>query len=313
MNKETHPLISFVIPAYQEQDNLPGTISRIRSQLETVDVAFEFVLIDDGSQDDTWAVIEELFSAAQDITARRFSRNFGKEAAIFAGLELAQGDAVIVMDADLQHPVEVIPDMIQIWRTTNAEVIDAKREQRGREPFWRRIGAWLFYSLLKVFSGYDLMGLTDYKLLDRKVVDAFLELEERSRFFRGMVPWLGYKHVEVTFVTSDRATGESRWSFWKLISLMVTAITSFSTRPLQIITLLGGLFLIFSVFLGGLVIYQISTDQAVEGFATVILLQLIIGSIIMFGLGLIGTYLAKVFEEVKQRPFYVVKDTLPKD
>jgi glycosyltransferase involved in cell wall biosynthesis len=313
VNKKSDPLISFVIPAYQEQSNLPETIARIRSQVDLIDAAYEFVLIDDGSQDSTWAVIEELFNVAQDIKARRFSRNFGKEAAIFAGLEMAHGDAVIVIDADLQHPVEVIPDMIQIWRTTSAEVVDAKRKERGREPFWRRIGAWIFYSLLRIFSGYDLMGLTDYKLLDRKVVDAFLDLEERSRFFRGMVPWLGFKHVEVTFVTSERKTGKSRWSFWKLISLMVTAITSFSTRPLQIITLLGGLFLIFSVFLGGLVIYQISTDQAVEGFATVILLQLIIGSIIMFGLGLIGTYLAKVFEEVKQRPFYVIKDTLKKD
>jgi dolichol-phosphate mannosyltransferase len=307
------PLISFVIPAYREQATLPVAVSKINTQMESIDGNYEFVIVDDGSDDGTWEVIKQLNEDHNNIQALRFSRNFGKEAAIFAGLELSQGEAVILIDADLQHPVEIIPDMIHIWLNTQAEVVDARRAVRGKEPFWKKLGARIFYYLLRLMSGYDLVGLTDYKLLDREVVDAFLQMEERSRFFRGMVPWLGFKHVEVSFVTPDRLDGGSKWSLWKLTSLMVTAITSFSTKPLQIITFMGGVFLIFSFLLVCLVLYQTFTGQAVEGFATVIILQLIIGSILMLGLGLIGTYLAKVYEEVKQRPFYVTKEKLTKE
>lgn len=307
------PLISFVIPAYREQASLPVAVSKIDAQMDSIDGKYEFVIVDDGSDDGTWEAIKQLNEEYNNIQALRFSRNFGKEAAIFAGLELAQGEAVILIDADLQHPVEIIPDMIHIWQNTQAEVVDARRAERGKEPFWKKLGARIFYYLLRFMSGYDLVGLSDYKLLDRKVVDAFLQMEERSRFFRGMVPWLGFNHVEISFVTPDRLDGGTKWSLWKLTSLMVTAITSFSTKPLQIITVMGGLFLIFSFLLVCLVLYQIFTGQAVEGFATVIILQLIIGSIIMLGLGLIGTYLAKVYEEVKQRPFYITKEKVSKE
>jgi glycosyltransferase involved in cell wall biosynthesis len=313
MSEQNNPLISYVIPAYCEEATLANTLTKVALQMEQVKGEYEFVVVDDGSDDNTWQVLEELSGDMPNLNALRFSRNFGKEAAIYAGLQAARGDAVIVIDADLQHPVEIIPDMIQIWQQTRAGVVDAKRQERGAEPFWRRIGAWVFYSALRVLSGYDLMGLTDYKLLDREVVDAFLAMKERNRFFRGMIPWLGFKHVEISFVTSHRVEGGSKWSLRKLVSLMVTAITSFSSKPLQIITALGALFFVFSILLISLVIYQISTNQAVEGFATVIILQLIIGSIIMFGLGLIGTYLAKTYEEVKQRPFFVTKQTLKKD
>lgn len=306
-------LVSFVIPAFCEESTIKNTLAEVTAQMEQIDGTFEFVVVDDGSEDKTWEVLQTLGASMPNLNALRFSRNFGKEAALYAGLEAARGAAVVVLDADLQHPVEIIPEMIQIWQQTHAGVVDAKRQERGSEPFWRRIGAWVFYSVLRTLSGYDLMGLTDYKLLDREVVDAFLAMKERNRFFRGMIPWLGYKHVEISFVTSERRVGTSKWSLRKLVSLMVTAITSFSSKPLQIITALGSLFFIFSLLLVTLVIYQISTNQAVEGFATVIILQLIIGSVIMLGLGLIGTYLAKVYEEVKQRPFFVTKETLKKE
>ncbi|MEN8241102.1 MAG: glycosyltransferase family 2 protein [Chloroflexota bacterium] len=312
MSEMKTPLVSFVIPAYCEESNIENTLAQLNVQLEQVEGAFEFVVVDDGSDDGTWDVLEKLSTSMPNLNALRFSRNFGKEAALYAGLEASRGDAVIVIDADLQHPVEIIPEMIQIWQQTQAGVVDAKRQQRGSEPFWRRIGAWVFYAMLRALSGYDLMGMSDYKLLDREVVDAFLAMKERNRFFRGMIPWLGFKHVEISFVTSERSGGDSKWSLRKLVSLMVTAITSFSSKPLQLITLLGSLFFIFSLLLVSLVLYQISTNQAVEGFATVIILQLIIGSIIMLGLGLVGTYLAKIYEEVKQRPFFVTKETLKK-
>lgn len=308
---DSSPILSIVIPVSGEEHNLRAVFDAISEFVGQLGLEYEVILIDDGSPDQTWALIEKESHINPLIRGKRFSRNFGKEAALYAGLEMAHGQAVIIMDGDLQHPPSLIPHMVRIWQDTGVEVVEAKKTDRGRESLLRKIGSQLFYKGLKVLSGYDLSGLSDFKLLDRKVVDAWLALDERNRFFRGMVAWLGFRHVEITFVTPQRQVGKSSWSFLRLLALAMDAATSFSSKPLQLVTLMGVIFSFGALLLTVRVIYQIIVGTAVSGFATVILLLLIIGSSTLLGLGLIGVYLAKIYNEVKRRPHYIESEITP--
>jgi glycosyltransferase involved in cell wall biosynthesis len=304
------PVISVVIPVYCEEDILAQTLDYLQQTLVKIDLPYELIIVDDGSTDGTWKIVQQEAQSSERLRAARFSRNFGKEGAIHAGLELADGQAVILMDGDLQHPPEVIVEMVRIWRETDAEVIESIKEKRGKESLMRRLGAWFFYTLLRLLSGYDLTGLSDFKLLDRKVVDAWLDMRERNRFFRGMIAWLGFKHATVKFVPPKRMGGNSRWNLLKLAKLTLDAITAFSTAPLQIVSILGALFLAFAGLLTLRLLFQFINGNTVSEVAAVILLLLIIGSSIMLALGIIGTYLARIYEEVKERPSYVISSTI---
>jgi dolichol-phosphate mannosyltransferase len=270
----------------------------------------EMIVIDDGSTDGTWQTLEKLSQQIPELKALRFSRNFGKEAAICAGLAYSSGQACIVIDSDLQHPPELIPEMVRLWRQEHWDIVEGIKKTRGSEPLINRIGARFFYRTLSGLSGYNLYGSSDFKLLDRKVIDAWLDMRERNTFFRGMVSWLGYRRKQVTFSVARRRLTQSRWSFLGLFRLAVIAITAFSSLPLQAVTILGGLFLLgaitFSIY--ALVMYFIGL--AFPGFTTVIVLELLIGGVLMISLGVIGTYIAQIYQEVKYRPRYVVADTL---
>lgn len=303
-------LISIVIPVYEEGKQIYESIKAIKEVLLKNSINHEFMLIDDGSKDNTWSVIKQVSKDIPGINAIRLSRNFGKEAALCAGLEAAKGDACVIMDADLQHPPGIIPEMVRLWREEGYDVVEGVKTSRGKEKLSNKIGAVLFYNMLHKLSGFDLNGASDFKLMDSKVVSAWRQMDERNTFFRGMSAWIGFNRISIPFVVADRAKGNSKWSVFRLFKLAVTAITSFTSMPLQVVTFLGVAFLTGSFFLGLQTLYLKIRGIAVSGFTTVILLLLIIGSVLMISLGIIGTYIAKIFDEVKYRPRYLVSETI---
>ena len=299
-------MISIVVPVFEEALHLESSLARIRAVLEKGSLEYEWVLIDDGSRDATWSVMQRLAPTWPRVTALRFSRNFGKEAALCAGLEAAAGVAVVTIDADLQHPPELLPEMIRLWREEGAEVVEAVKADRGREPLFKRWTAGLFYRMFLRFTGVDLRGASDYKLMDARALDAWREMRERITFYRGMSAWLGFRRVRLPFTVAERSASESKWSTATLLRLSLRALTSFTSLPLQLISALGLLFFVASLVLGVQTLWMKLSGAATTGFTTVILLQLIIGSALMFSLGIIGTYLARIHDEVKARPRYIV-------
>ena len=273
---------------------------------------YEVVLVDDGSKDSTWQEIAELFNENPRVVGVRFSRNFGKEAAVMAGISTAKGDAVIVMDSDLQHPPEYIPGMIEKWQE-GYKIVEAVKKSRGKESFLYKISTGLFYKTLKKMSGLDMANSSDYKLLDRTVVDKIKEFKEGQLFFRGLVDWVGYERYVLKIDVRERKIGKSKFKFKSLFKLALNAITSFSSSLLYITAFLGGLFFISALILGIQTIYNKVVGISASGFTTVILLQLIIGSLVMFCLAIIGIYIGKIYEEVKRRPQYIISEIKRKD
>ena len=304
------PLISVIVPLYNEGANLRAFLSDVKAALDKTGCPFELILVDDGSPDDTWKVISDEAGTLPAIRAVRLSRNFGKELALCAGLERARGDAIVLMDGDGQHPPALLPDMLRLWQTTGADIVEAVKIKRGPESLSGKLGALLFYIILNKLSGFDLRGASDFKLMNRKAINAWLEMQERNVFFRGMTAWLGFTTVRIPFEVARRSAGKSSWSYLKRLRLAVTGLTAFSSFPLQLVTLAGAVFFVFAVLLGAQTLYLKLAGRAVSGFATVILLELIIGSSLMISLGIVGEYLARIYEEVKGRPRYVVAQSI---
>jgi len=302
--------VSVIIPVYNEAKQIGSTVRSVTENLKAAECSYKIILVDDGSRDSSWEQISLLSNNDHDITAIKFSRNFGKESAICAGLERASGDCCIVMDADMQHPPSLIPGMIRLWRDEGFEVVEAKKTSRGKESWINKFGAAIFYSLLKRLGGYDLKNASDFKLLDAKVVTAWRSMSEHNTFFRAMSAWVGFRRITIPFEVAPRDIGKSRWSFLKLSGLAVNAITSYSSLPLHIVTILGVLLLIGSLIIAVQTLVKKFTGQALTGFTTVILLQLIIGSCLMISLGIIGTYIARIFDEVKSRPRYIISEEI---
>ena len=312
MNKTASTELSVVIPVYNEEAVLESLVKEQNNVLDSLGHPYELIFVDDGSEDSTWDILKNLerSRSLRNIRAVKFTRNFGKEAAIRAGLQMARGKAAILMDADLQHPPDLLPKMISLWRSEGYAVVEGVKSFRQKESVINRLGSLFFYKILRILTGFDIHKDTDYKLLDRRVVHIYLSLNERSRFFRALIPFLGFKTARVTFKPNERKTGQTKYPIPRLSNLALTAITSFSSLPLHIVTLLGVLTLVFSLLLGIQTVYMKLSGKAIEGFTTVILLLLVIGSILMIALGIIGEYIARIFEEVKGRPPFVVDETL---
>lgn len=305
------PTYSIVIPVYCESQGLSLLLESLKLHCDYLNEEMEIVIIDDGSSDDTWQILKELSKIYPALRAVRLSRNFGKEYALAAGLELAQGQAVIVMDGDLQHPPSLIPEMIQHWNShPEVKIVEAVKRKRGQENIVNRWGAKLFYRLLLTVSGYDLAGMSDFKLLDRQAVNAWLRMDERNLFFRGMIAWMGFQRIRIPFYVSERSSGVTKWSLLNLLKLAILGITSFSSAPLHLVTASGLAFLVFAIVLAAHSLLLKLTGNAVDGFATVIILLLIVSSLIMISLGIIGIYIARIYDEVKLRPRYIVADTI---
>lgn len=312
-NRTGDAKLSLVIPVYQEGSHIRSTIAKIEEVLLKNNIRYGFILVDDGSRDNTWAELKDMAGLNKNITALRLSRNFGKESAICAGLDYADGDMVLVMDADLQHPPELIPEMVKAWRDEDYDVVEGIKKTRGRENPFYRICAKFFYYIIYKTADIDLGQASDYKLMDRSVVEAWKELPERATFFRGMSAWLGYERKQIPFDVAERVNGKSKWSLLRLIRLAVNAITSYTSVPLHCITVMGVLMFFGAIILGIQTLYMKFSGRATSGFTTVILLLLIIGSSLMISLGMIGIYLSKIYKEVKHRPRYLVAKCIKAD
>lgn len=298
--------ISVVIPVWNEARHLCRTLKIIDGFIRESTTFYELIVVDDGSTDSTW---EEMIMAQDEIPQLcgiRLSRNFGKEKALCAGLEQARGQAVIIMDGDLQHPPELILEMVKIWRSGSAKIVESVKRTRGRENAGYGLSARLFYGLLHMLTRYDLQGASDYKLLDRQVVEAWATMPERTTFFRGMTAWLGFPRVQIEYDVAGRTEGDSSWSLCALIRLALHAVVSFTSWPLRFVTVMGILLLIGAFFMGIQTLYMKWTGIAVTGFTTVIILILGMNSMIMLGIGIVGEYIAAIYDEVKGRPRYII-------
>lgn len=297
--------LSIIIPSCNEQDNIQRTFQTIQNLMTLNHIPFEIIFVDDGSRDATYQHIQELSDRYNEVKGISFSRNFGKEAAIFAGLENAGGACCLIMDCDLQHPAEVIPEMYRLWQE-GYEVVEGIKASRGKENPFHTLCARGFYHIISGITGIDMSQASDFKLLDRKAVDALLLMPERAPFFRALSSWVGFKTVSLPFEVQERTAGSSKWSVWSLTKYAIRNITSFSGAPMQLVSLLGWIMFLASTILGIQSLYRYFSGTALEGFTTVILLQLIIGSVLMISLGIIGHYISRIYDEIKARPRYII-------
>ncbi len=305
-------MLSVVIPSYNEEAMIAKTAEVISAILKDADIDNELIFVDDGSKDTTWEKITQTSEIRSNVKGVHFSRNFGKEAAIYAGLAHSKGDCAVVIDCDLQHPPEKIVEMYRLWEE-GYEVVEAVKSDRGKESPLHAFAAKSFYSLISSATKIDMSRASDFKLLDRKAVLAFLNMREKDAFFRALSSWIGFKTIQIDFEVQERTAGESKWSTKSLIKYAITNITSFSAAPMQIVTVLGVLMFIVMVVFGAIAIVQKIIGVAANGFTTVILLQLFTGGVVMVSLGIIGFYISKIYEEVKARPKFIVSETCGDD
>ncbi len=296
-------MLSVVIPSYNEEKNIENTANVISGILENASIPYELIFVNDGSKDNTW---EEICKAAGDhIRGVCFSRNFGKEPAIFAGLSEAKGECAVVIDCDLQHPPLTLVEMYKLWQE-GYEVVEGVKSDRGEESKAHGLAAKAFYSIISKSVKLDMSRASDFKLMDRKALDALLAMPERNTFFRALSSWVGFKTTYVEYEVAERFEGETKWSTRSLIKYAIDNISSFSTVPMQLVTILGSIILVISIIFSIISLVQKIMGISTSGFTTVILLLGFIGSIIMISLGIIGYYIAKIYNEVKGRPRYII-------
>ena len=298
-------MLSVVIPAYNEEAMIAKTAGTISGLLQQAGIPYELLFIDDGSKDNTWQEIHRQTQADPRICGVKFSRNFGKESAMFAGLSEAKGDCVVVIDCDLQHPPEKIVEMYRLWEQ-GYEVVEGVKASRGEESALHGFAAGCFYGLISHATGIDMSRASDFKLLDRKAVNVLLNMREKNAFFRALSSWVGFTTTQIEYDVQERQAGESKWSTRSLVKYAITNIAAFTCAPLQLVTILGFVMGLASLVLTVIALYQKFSGIALEGFTTVIILQCFTGSIIMLSLGIIGYYIAKIYEEVKGRPRYII-------
>ena len=308
---KSKPIISAVIPAHNESQGIELAVKKIAEILtDCVNSAWEIIVVDDGSSDQTYAKILALSQNDARIKGIAFSRNFGKENALLAGLDYATGQAIITIDADLQHPPSFIPEMIDKWRA-GAKIVHAVKRSRKHDSIAKKSAAYLINQLISGLGGINVKNSSDFKLLDREIVDIIThQLSEKQRFFRGLTSWIGFDEDYVYFDVANREGDESKWSFWALLELSITALTSFTGFPLHIITFLGFLTLILGFSVASEAIWSLINHQTVSGYTTIIICLLLIGSFVMISLGIIGEYIAKIYDEVKGRPHYLIKSSV---
>ena len=301
-------MLSVIIPAYNEELLIEKAYFTISEILNNAVIENELIFIDDGSSDATYEKIKALAEKEKNVVGLHFSRNFGKEAAISAGLSAAEGDCVVVIDCDLQHPPEKIVEMYRLWQE-GYEIVEGVKSSRGKENKVHGFAAKSFYSLISSVVGFDMSNASDFKLLDRKVVDVLNKIPERKGFFRAISFWVGYKKISVEFEVKERTEGTTKWSLISLMKYAVSNISAYTTAPMQIVTVLGFIMLFITAVFGVWAFIDKLQGRALEGMTTVILILIFIGSIMMISLGIIGYYVARIYDEIKGRPKYIVSST----
>lgn len=301
-------MISIVIPAFNEASNVPVIAQRLAEVLAPYP-DYEIIFVDDGSKDQTLAVLKRLSSENQCIKYLSFSRNFGHQMALRAGLEHASGEAVISMDADLQHPPELVPDLIQKWQE-GYEIVYTVREPDKNLSLTKRVTSRWFYKMIRYATDIDLEdGAADFRLLDRKVIDYLRKFQENDLFLRGIISWIGFNQYKIDYRPAERFSGQTKYSLKKMLVLASAGITSFTTKPLYLSVLLGFLMFLFSVGFGLVSLYDYLTGNVVAGWTSTVIIIVLIGGIQLIMMGIIGIYLGKMFNEVKRRPSYIVRET----
>lgn len=299
--------VSIIIPCYNETGNIKVLYQRILESVNKLDVDYELIFIDDGSIDETFNIIKSLHKENSKAKLVSFSRNFGHQAAIIAGLDFCKGDCAIMMDADLQHPPELIPEMISLWKD-GFEIVNTIRDETSSETFFKKLTSRGFYKLINMISKTKIeAGSADFRLLDRKVIESFKEIGEYSIFIRGMINWMGFNSTQIHYSSSERFSGASKYSIRKMISFALDGITSSSSMPLHISMVLGLLISLLSfIYLVYALYIRFFTNEALEGWTSIIISVLFIGGIQLISIGILGEYLGKIFYEVKKRPRYII-------
>lgn len=305
-------MVSLIVPAFNEEDVIDAFYNKAYDVL-TSSIneykKYEIIFVDDGSTDATWEKIKNITLQNLNVHGVKFSRNFGKEAAIFAGLHKATGNCAIIMDCDLQHPPEYINKMYQHY-LDGYQIVRCIKKRRNKESFLKVTCNALFFKFFSLFDNTQLSiaNASDFQLIDRKVIDYILKFQETSLFFRGISAYVGFKSIDIEFDVPERAAGNTKWSYTSLIGYAFSNITAFSSKPLQIVTFNGIILLILAIVLSLRTLYVYFINEAAPGITTVIILLLIIGSMLMISLGIIGFYIGKIFDEVKHRPRYIVDE-----
>ncbi len=303
--------ISIVVPCYNEEDALKIFYDKITEISEKIDANFEYVFVDDGSSDNTLNEMKQLSKKDERVKFVSFSRNFGKESAMYAGLKKATGDYVALMDVDLQDPPELLEEMYKTVRSGEYDCVATKRKTRKGEPIIRSLFSKMFYKLINKMTTTEIIdGARDYRLMSRKMVDSVLELSEYNRFSKGIFSWVGYKTKWLSYNNIERSAGKTKWNFWKLFKYSIEGITSFSTIPLVMSAVFGMLlclvsFIMILIIIGKTLIY----GDPVSGWPSTVCIILFVSGIQLFFLGIIGEYMAKAYMEIKNRPIYIVKET----
>lgn len=310
------PLLSLIVPCYNEQEALHPfmkELTRVTSSL--ADVKTEVILVNDGSSDNTLSAIRELAGQYDCVRYISFSRNFGKESAMLAGFTAAKGDYVAVMDADLQDPPALLPDMLRAVREEGFDCAGTRRTTRKGEPPIRSFFARMFYRLINLVSHTQLVdGARDYKLLSRKAVDALLSMPEYNRFSKGLYEWIGFRTKWLEFQNVERVAGETKWSFWKLFKYSLEGIVAFTTFPLAIASMLGMLcMLVALVIIVTLCVRQILWHSSVDGWTSMVCIIVLLSGLQLFCAGIIGQYISKMYLEIKRRPHYIIAEQSESD
>ncbi|WP_396426393.1 glycosyltransferase family 2 protein [Lactococcus cremoris] len=308
-------LISIIVPCFNEQEVIPIFFNELEKTRKKLNTDFEYIFIDDGSTDGTLDVIRSLSKEKNYVRFISFSRNFGKESALYAGLKASNGSLVTVMDADLQDPPELLPQMIELIETTDVDCVGTRRLNRKGEPPIRSLFAKTFYKLINKISDTEMIdGVRDYRLMTRQMVDSILELKEYNRFSKGIFSWVGYKTIYISYENKERTKGKSSWTFWSLFKYSIDGIINFSETPLNIASFFGVISCVFSTIAMIFIIirYLIQGDPAV-GWASIVTIILFLGGIQLLDIGILGKYISKIFLETKNRPIFIVKETEKQD
>lgn len=300
--------MSIIVPCYNEEESIDYFYEAMKElENELPEVVMEYVFVDDGSKDRTYRKLSELHEKDEKVKCISFSRNFGKEAAIFSGLRGASGDCVVVMDADLQHPPKTIIDMFAKWKE-GFEVVEGIKINRGRESFLHKCFANTFYNIMSKLMGVNMQNTSDFKLLDRKVVDVLGDLHEKDTFFRALSYWVGFKSTSVYYEVQERVAGTTKWSAVSLIRYACKNMIAFSYAPLNFIMLLGVIVVAIGTVFGVDAFISFLRGDSTNGYPTLIFLLVMSTGVIMISLGIVGVYIAKIYEQVKDRPQYIVED-----
>ena len=308
--KHTNKKISIIAPFFNEEESLPIFLEEVLNIIEElVEYNFEIIFIDDGSTDNSLVFLKEKAKENKNIVVLELSRNFGKEAALTAGIDMAVGSAIIPIDVDLQDPPILIKKMIKQWES-GSDVVLAKRENRLNENFLKRISASFFYKIYSFFVGNSkISNVGDFRLIDKRVVDNIKNLKEKNRYMKGLLSWPGFSSAEIPYTRNKRKAGKSKFTFLKLLNLGFEGVTSFSVLPLKFFTFIGFIGIIFSFFFAIIILFQkIFYENFIEGYAFLILLILFFGSFQLLGIGILGEYIGKIYIETKNRPIYIIKN-----